>query len=395
MTELVCKPGSNVGEHYASVMFRGLITYNTKTSHDLETSLIIKTMPFLDGPKKALLEQMDVFTMEIKMYSEVVPIFEKFLKEANDDTQIACKCLYTSLTPHKTMVFEDLTKRNFKCPENLVDSNVSMKALEKLAKWHAISFKSNADDGEISKKFKCGAFESFPFEEFHLFRDGFILFLDMLKKEPEFKDYVPKFEKLIAEKVLSKALKGYKSSNDLPTNLFVLNHGDGHLKNTMVAEGKEIDVLWIDFQACYWGPAVMDLTYFLYMSIDPQFRATRKEEIIYTYFKTFTETLEKIGFKGNFPKLTNLYKDFLTYKDFGKLILSFINLMFNIFIVELMLFTTMMPKICHAIEHKEEAPAAGKILENQDFKKSLYFTKTYKDHVKQMLPEFLHKGYLD
>lgn len=311
-----------MGEHYASVMFRGLITYNTSKSRGVETSLIVKTMPFVNGPKKDFLEKVDLFKLEISIYSDVIPVFEKVLIEANDDTQIACKCLYTSVTPHKTMVFEDLARRNFKCPD-FADklSPISMKALEKLAKWHALSFKLNADDGQISKNFKFGTFECFPLEEFPLFRDGFNLFLDMLKKESEFKDYVPKFEKLIADNVLIKALRGYKSfTNGDHANLFVLNHGDAHLKNTMMAEtGSDLDVLLIDFQACYWGPAVMDLTYFLYLSIDSESRASKRDEIIYTYFKIFTETLKNIGFTGSFPKLTDLYKDFLTYKDYGKL----------------------------------------------------------------------------
>lgn len=318
---MIANPGSKVGDHYASLMFRALITYNTSKSNGLETSFIIKTMPFFEGLKKDLLEQGGLFKIETKMYSEVVPMFEKVLNEANDDTQIACKCFYSALEPHQTMVFEDLAKRNFRSPGVSSDNLhlIAMKALEKLAKWHAISFKSNSDNGEISRNFESGPFQYFKLEFVPLFRDGFNSFFNMLKSRPDFEDYVPKFEKLIAENMLHKALSGFNALDRKDVSLFVLNHGDAHLKNTMMVENEgEVDVLLIDFQTCYWGPAVMDLMYFIYTSIGSEARATKREEIIYTYYNTFTETLSKIGFSGKVPKLTDLYKDFITFKDYGK-----------------------------------------------------------------------------
>lgn len=325
VTDLVLKPGSNIGDHYASVMFRALITYNNQNTNDLETSLIVKTMPFVEGVKKDLLEQGDTFKIEIKVYSEVVPMIEKILKEANDDTEIACKCLYSSIEPHQTLVFEDLAKRNFESPGDFQSLKgdlikVAYEALDKLAKFHAISFKSNFENGQISEDFKSGVLSGYFLDYVPLFRDGFNNFLNMLKKTPEFESYVPKFEKLIENGVLRSAQKGFNAVTvNEPTSLLVLNHGDAHLKNTMMSKssGGKIDVLLIDFQTCYWGPAVMDLMYFLYMSIDAETRATKRGEIIYTYHKIFTETLKKTGFTGELPKLTDLYKDFITYKDYG------------------------------------------------------------------------------
>ncbi|KAL5273152.1 hypothetical protein ACFFRR_000107 [Megaselia abdita] len=380
--ELVVKPGSNLGDHYASVMFRGLITYNSSTKKGEETSLIIKTMPFVDGPKKELLGQSDIFEIEISMYNDVIPKFEKILKEANDDTQIGCKCLYSCLEPHKTMVFEDLTRKNFRCPGDFGDNmfDVAMKALSKLAKWHAISYKLNADGGKISKEFQDVAFKDMDFEEFPLFRDGLNFFIDMMKNEPDFKDYTSKFEKLKADNFLKKATRAYESFKKGEfANLFVLNHGDFHLKNTMMADNDgELEVLLIDFQICFWGPAVMDLTYFLYMSIDTETRATKRNEIIYTYYETFTATLTQIGFTGKVPKLSDLYKDFLSFKDY-----------------ELLLIMCMMPMVCNVSELNGKSEDPSQFMDNDDYRKSLYSKKTYKEFVKNILPELLYKGYLD
>ncbi|KAL5273151.1 hypothetical protein ACFFRR_000106 [Megaselia abdita] len=339
-------------------------------------------MPFVDGPKKELLGQSDIFEIETSMYNDVIPKFEKILKEANDDTQIGCKCLYSCLEPHKTMVFEDLTRKNFRCPGNFGDNmfDVAMKALNKLAKWHAISYKLNADDGKISKEFQNGALTDMNFDDIPMYRDGISFFIDMLKNEPDFKDYIPKFEKLKADNFLKKATRAYASSKTGEfANLFVLNHGDFHLKNTMMADNNgELEVLLIDFQICFWGPAAIDLTYFLYMSIDTETRATKRNEIIYTYFETFTETLKQIGFTGRIPKLSNLYKDFLSFKDY-----------------ELLIITSIMPMVCHGYELNGKSEDLSQFMDNEDYRKSLYSKKTYKELVKNILPQLLHKGYLD
>uniref|UniRef100_T1H5K8 CHK kinase-like domain-containing protein n=1 Tax=Megaselia scalaris TaxID=36166 RepID=T1H5K8_MEGSC len=165
VTQVISKPGSNLGDHYASVMFRGLVTYKNSKSANLETSLIIKTMPFLDGPKRDLLQQSPIFNIEVSIYSDILPNFEKHLKDANDDCKLGCKCLFYSLHPHKTIVFEDLTKRQFYAPEpEQMTYDTAMKALEKLAKWHAISFKINKENGEISKQFGNGPFSNYFLE---------------------------------------------------------------------------------------------------------------------------------------------------------------------------------------------------------------------------------------
>lgn len=280
-------------------------------------------MPFLDGPKRDLLQQSPIFNIEVSIYSDILPNFEKHLKDANDDCKLGCKCLFYSLHPHKTIVFEDLTKRQFYAPEpEQMTYDTAMKALEKLAKWHAISFKINKENGEISKQFGNGPFSNYFLESVPLFRDGFPFFFDMLKYSDDLKEYVPIFEKLISGNILRKSQEGFNAYLERANvNICVLNHGDAHLKNTMVkinSSGNVEDILWIDFQTCHFGPAVMDLMYFLYMSIiDHDTRINKREEIIYSYFKIFTQTLKNLGFDGEFPKLVDLYKDFLTFKDYG------------------------------------------------------------------------------
>lgn len=87
---------------------------------------------------------------------------------------------------------------------------------------------------------------------------------------------------------------------------------------TETDSGKADDVLLVDFQMCIWAPAVIDLIYMLYMMLNDYDRIHRRKEITHYYFEIFTETLKTSKFTGEYPKLVELYKDFITYKDFGE-----------------------------------------------------------------------------
>ncbi|KAL5290994.1 hypothetical protein ACFFRR_010417 [Megaselia abdita] len=373
--EVELRPGSSKGDHYASLMFRAIIKYENNSFTNLEKSLLVKTMPFVDGPKKQMLKSMNIFDVEIKMYNEVIPQFQKLLRDSGDLTEICGKCLYASSEPHETLIFEDLTKNNYKAVTNWGGSwEIGKKAVEKLAKWHALSFKMVNEGDQSLLEFSKNGFTNDFIKEVPKFKNGFRDFVEMLKKHQEFEQYVTKFEKLSKEDPISKAQALYKAFlNGDNANLFVLNHSDFHIKNVMFTEKDEKvdDVLLLDFQACIWGPAVIDLIYMLYMMLDEESRLTRRYEIIHHYFETFTGTLETLKFSGQFPKLTDLYKDFITYKDF-----------------ELMMLITMLPFIT-------DASKVPSLEIGSEIRKLYYESEGYVSYVRKVLPTLLHNGYLD
>lgn len=313
-------------------MYRALVKYNKKgSSEKLSQSMIIKIMPFAEGSKKEMMEATGIgktlFEVEIDTYSKALPKIEAALRAAGDNTEIVGKCFYTAVEPELILIFEDLTIDNYKAIDKWGgDWELGKKSLEKLAKWHAVTFKSSVEGDEDFKKFNVTLFNDEQALQMPMFRDGFKNFFDMLQSTPEFSEYVPIFEKIMANNPLQKATNIFKAyKNGDPAHLYVLNHGDFHIKNVMYTEkddGKVDDVKLVDFQLSFWGPAVIDLTYMLYMLIDGESRLNRRNEIIYHYFTCFTETLKQLKFAGEFPKLTDLYKDFLTYKDFGNYFLN-------------------------------------------------------------------------
>lgn len=319
---MITKPGSKLGDHYASVMFRAIITYNTEATPNLEKTWIVKTMPFVEGNKKDMLDGMGVFDVEIEMYANVIPKFEEILRSAGDHTQLGAKCLYSSFEPQEILIFEDLTKKNYITVDDFKGNwDIAIKAIEKLAKWHAISFKLVNEGNTDLLKFNKGFFGDAKIREIPMFRDGYKHFIDLLKRHAEFSEYVPKFEKLYAKDHITQAQKVFRAVSNGCDNIFVLNHGDFHIKNVMFTEkdrGEIDDVMLIDFQICIWAPAANDLIYMLYTFLDNDSRMNRRDEIIYHYFNIFTQTLKMLKYSGDFPKLTDLYKDLITYKDFGK-----------------------------------------------------------------------------
>lgn len=75
------RPGSKAGDHYASVMFKIIVTYGSRGRIESERRFILKTVPEADGPKKDLLENLPAFKNEISMYTQILPAMEAILKE--------------------------------------------------------------------------------------------------------------------------------------------------------------------------------------------------------------------------------------------------------------------------------------------------------------------------
>lgn len=317
MKSIDVKPGSKKGDHYASVMYRIKIDCG-----NFEKQVIVKTMPFLEGPKKDALD-VSLFEIEIRMYTEVIPYFEKTLREVGDNTVIGGKCVYSALKPHPVIIFEDLTKENYKPVSNWGgDWEITKKAIDKLARWHAVSYKSYVDGNtDLPNKFTSNFYSSDQMTEFPSFKNAYQNFLDMLKATPDLHQYIPKFEKIAADKPLVKIQNIYKTFfNGGKANLFVLLHSDFHIKNLMYLEnesGEVEDVKLLDFQVCIWAPAAIELIYMIYMTLDSESRLERRNEIVYYYYEIFERTLRKLKFNGEVPKLTDIYKDMITFKDLG------------------------------------------------------------------------------
>lgn len=74
------KPGTNAGDHYASIMFKIIVTYETKGRSVESRRFILKTVPE-SGGKKDFLDEFPLFGNEIRVYTKTLPAMETILQK--------------------------------------------------------------------------------------------------------------------------------------------------------------------------------------------------------------------------------------------------------------------------------------------------------------------------
>lgn len=140
VVEIHISPASAKGDHYASVMFRANVSYTTQKGK-FSKSLIIKTMPEVEGHKKDMLSESHLFKTEIGMYTKALPKFEEILRAAGDTTKLCAECIYYSLEPRQLLIFEDLVPQGYVVVRDREATTEEIHAAyTKLAKLHAVGF---------------------------------------------------------------------------------------------------------------------------------------------------------------------------------------------------------------------------------------------------------------
>ncbi|XP_030374815.1 uncharacterized protein LOC115624327 [Scaptodrosophila lebanonensis] len=373
-------PASAKGDHYASVMFRGAVTYTCR-NQTFTKSLIVKTMPEQEGHKKDMLGESRIFETEIGMYSEMLPKFEKILRAAGDNTVLHVPCLFYSLKPRKVMVFEDLVPQGYYVLRDRSMNIEELKcALSKLAKWHAVSFKLLKEDEVQFASFKDGLMEIPNFTEDPYIKNGIDLFIRLLDKVPELKQFKPYFEKMRSShlKELENVLSEYRLDRK-PNTYYVLSHGDFHLRNMMLKNNETTgafeDCMLLDFQISNVCPFTVDVIYSFYMLMDEKQRQNHKDELLYFYFTTFTSTLQKIGCKGELPHIVEFRRQLFNHRHY-----------------EIFLVTTFLPMI---FAMRGNFCDLGEVIQKEDARWRCYNQPEYIEDIKRILSEFLHQGYFE
>ncbi|XP_068157255.1 uncharacterized protein [Drosophila tropicalis] len=378
--DLKISPASAKGDHYASVMFRASVEYKTGKGK-FSKSLIVKTMPEQEGPKKDMLGDSHIFKTEIGMYTEVLPKFEKILHEVGDKTKLYVPCIYHSLEPRQVLIFEDLVPLGYTV---IRDREPTIEELHctysKLAKWHAVSMKVQNEEPEYLKDYKHGLVEMPNFLQHPMITTGMENIVKFLKMHPKLEKYTSYFEKIKA--VYLEKLGDYTAEyrrNRRDNGYYVLSHGDFHLRNMMFKHDKETgnlqDCMLVDFQICNLCPIGVDLIYSIYMLMSPKDRLNNWESILNYYFSILLETLKKIDYKGELPTVNEFWKEIHLgrYYDF-------------------FLVVTILPMM-YAIKSKSHELV--EVLENSEARLKCYQNQEYVDELSKLLPRYESLGYFD
>ncbi|XP_055377019.1 uncharacterized protein LOC129609147 [Condylostylus longicornis] len=373
-------PASLRGDHFASIMFRGVVQYLDKSNAKQEISLIIKTMPEVEGNKKELLTETSIFEVEIQMFRDIIPKFEKMLKSVGDNTKLAAEMLYYTLSPRKVIVIQDLSKMGYSSVgQRMCTMEEARMALEKLAKWHACSYVLNKETNGSLQKFVNGVFNLPTLESNVCFTKGTERLAQLARETPKLQKYADKLDQ-IKDLVLPKIRDVYEVCKK-KTRVNVLGHGDFHAKNLMFKTNPKTklseEVFLVDFQVSIWCSMAIDLLYFIYMAIELESREKYFEELIYNFFCKFRETLKLLNYKGKLPKFSDLQYDMLTVRR-----------------IEIYLAATFFPFMVGFIENPHLE--IDEIMSNADKQYDvLYRSQMYIDEIQIILERFLNRGYFE
>jgi hypothetical protein len=126
----------------------------------------------------------------------------------------------------------------------------------------------------------------------------------------------------------------------------------------------------VDYQVGYWTSPVADLHSFLYCSLSPDI-LDKHHILVQEYYKSLTETLSALGYKGLRPTLTELQTQLQKRGPYAML----------------MCFA-FLPVI---LADRNKTPDAKKLLKNEAV---IHLSERYKEIMKKLLPIFEEKGWL-
>ncbi|XP_055687411.1 uncharacterized protein LOC129792405 [Lutzomyia longipalpis] len=304
-------PGTKPGDHFASIMFKAIVSYTTKGKEVSERSLVVKTMPIEDGMKKDLLQEMPIFEREIKMYTKVLPEMKRIMESIGDYEKISPKIIYYCEDP-PVLIFEDISKIGFTMSPDLFDFENTIKIVKKLAKFHALSFYMNDNKYSYDLQLpECTGvlLNEKSIDKIKVFFAGLETLKKFIKTWPGYEEIAEKIEN-ITPVFTQRLLNSYKPNPEPGFN--VLCHGDFHLRNMMfLMNGQDInEIFFLDFQLCFWASPAIDLFYVMYLLGNADVRR-RQGEVLMIYHTALTDYLNRIGCLRRGPTLLDINIDML------------------------------------------------------------------------------------
>ncbi|XP_039955600.1 uncharacterized protein LOC120771594 [Bactrocera tryoni] len=381
IANLELKPGTLKNDNYASILFRAKVTYRlpSQPTQEKVSSFILKVEPFIEGNKKEVMKNYSYFDTEITIYTKVLPMIEKVLRQYGDNTILGPKLIASSTTAPSYVVFEDLALKGYTTigyrHPNLEELKIT---LLKLAKLHAISYKlCKEEEDNIITTLDKGSMNSADPNTFPHIKYGIGFLKEILSEYDDLKPYVPHIasvEHLLCGKSIDMFNEGGSGKRD---GIFVLNHGDFHLKNIMIKKNadKLTDVMLLDYQISIFGSPAIDLHYAFTMMFGPEMRRDHYDELLYFYIMNFQETLRKTEYKGHIPTHIEIRQELAKHRYWG-LFLLLCFLLFN---------------YTFADENKDIA----EVLENAEVLRKELGGPKLLDELRVLLPRFLYNGYFE
>lgn len=288
--------GCSGGDNYSSLLYRTKVRF---TSNEIEktVSLIVKCIS-IEGDYEVY-KKLNVFGKEVTMYSKILPVFEKMLKSVNKLSGKLCPRLFYAQenASMNTIVFQDLNDLQLDLGDRIhgLDEDHAKLVLTKIGQFHAASMVFARDNPELMKFFEKSVFhkDGDCVVRDAIFRGNIEDMAELVRNWHGFSDIAKKLSNLSRHfyERMDKCLYGGESFK-------VLNHGDLWVNNCMMKyeNGVPKDMLFIDFQMCYYASPAFDLHYFINTSVQLNVLITKRYTLLRTYYEVLQTTLEAFDF---------------------------------------------------------------------------------------------------
>lgn len=311
-SERATKPGDNL----LSILFRSKVELE-KNGVVVPLVYIVKTM-ITNEFNADLMINTNAFPKEQRMYSEIIPAFEKLYREAGIDFTFGPEFYYATNAPTSIVVMEDLSRHRMADKRRCLDMEQAKLALSWLAKFHAASMVHGNSVESFGDGFESGIYTMKTESFFQPYISGLIdKFIEVLAKMPNGARYAEKVEKWrgIMYETLCKLLEYDETAFN------VLNHGDPWSNNLMYLydeESRPTAVKFVDYQLCFYGSVAHDIYYFMTSSWNCDIKVKRFDELIAGYHAELVLNLQMLNFAGEMPSLRDLEAELERKKFVGE-----------------------------------------------------------------------------
>ncbi|KAG8035767.1 hypothetical protein G9C98_001423 [Cotesia typhae] len=377
VTNIEVMMATSIGDNNNSKMYRvscDITRRELSKTVTTRSSVIVKVAHSTQQLQKELIEDLDIFGVEINMMTEVLKDMESILK----NTKLSGRCYFSQQNNPPILVLEDLAPLGFRMADRQagLDLDHCTLVIRNVAKFHASSLLLYENKPKVKEFCSKGVFgENCPPTLREFMRIGMKSMVKAAKSWPELsKKCIEKLENL-QESALFKAFSVLKLRE---YEFNVINHGDVWVNNLMFKydnKGNVIDQIFVDFQACFYGTPALDLQYFLHTSLNEKSIVHHKNFLIKEYQETLSLTMKRIGCKTCVPSLQYIKKILFDCEIFGFLIAS-----------------TGLPIMMASKNHAKEL---DDMVDDGEFNAGVYNNENYRVRMVRMLKEWDDLGVLD